>query len=107
MIRTITFFISLPFLPEAIGLMTLAILVYLVSRVQMVQSHLYRNEIPKVLAITGLGLLIPGGFSLLMAILYICFRVFQEATYGLCPPCWNRLGKMTTWLYSRTFGRSR
>jgi hypothetical protein len=97
LIRTL---MSIPLFYEALGLIVLAIILFTLSRRLYVRSHLYRHEIPILLLTTGIGLLIPGGWALFLAILYICWRIFQEALYSVCPPCWQRLGSWIAWLRS-------
>lgn len=96
---------GIPLKVEAIGLILLGILVFGLTRRLKVHQHLYRNELPIFMLATGAGLLIPGGWSLFFAIMYICWRIFQEAFYSACPVCWQRLGSWIKWLWHNTLGR--
>lgn len=97
---------GIPLPVEAVGMILLGIVVFAVTRKQQVKNRLYTHEIPIFLVTAGVGVFIPGGYALFLAMTYVCWRIFQEATYSLCPPCWDKFGQSIRWLWRKTLGRT-
>jgi hypothetical protein len=90
----LTFLLNLSPPQEFFLLLGLALILYWVGKKQWLPEPMYGRELPITVALGAVGILIPTSISTVLIILYVCWRIFASATYGLCPTCWQRMRRL-------------
>jgi len=89
----LNYMLTLTPMQEFFLLASMALILLLIGKQKWLPEKLRTRKLPTTLAMGAVGIIIPGGVTTFLIILYVWMMIFMAAMYALCPACWDKVLK--------------